>query len=132
MQYLRLYSKAITRVMVFCFGLASVYVPAAQAALVDTPDLLAADRERARVEAFMARRDVQQALTAQGVDVEQARQRIDALSDAEIREMAGRINELPAGGDIVGATVFVFLVLLCTDIMGLTEIFPFVRKPEER
>jgi UPF0716 family protein affecting phage T7 exclusion len=39
---------------------------------------------------------------------------------------------MPAGGDalgvVVGAAVLIFLILLVTDILGLTDIFPFVKK----
>jgi hypothetical protein len=53
---------------------------------------------------------------------------VDALSDDEVAELSARIDALPAGGDgIVGAIVLVFLVLLLTDIVGLTKIFPFTR-----
>ena len=42
------------------------------------------------------------------------------------------IDPLPAGGDalgvILGVALIVFLVLLITDIMGYTDIFPFVKK----
>ena len=36
-------------------------------------------------------------------------------------------DELPAGGDLLGAAVLIFLVLLFTDIMGYTKVFPFTR-----
>jgi hypothetical protein len=54
--------------------------------------------------------------------------RVAALSDAEAAELAARIESLPAGGiGLVGAIVLVFLVLLLTDILGYTKIFPFTR-----
>jgi hypothetical protein len=35
---------------------------------------------------------------------------------------------LPAGGvDLLGAVLIVFLVLLLTDILGYTKVFPFTR-----
>ena len=36
-------------------------------------------------------------------------------------------DALPAGGDLIGAALIVFLVLLATDIMGYTKVFPFTR-----
>ncbi|HVJ23762.1 MAG TPA: PA2779 family protein, partial [Burkholderiales bacterium] len=49
-------------------------------------------------------------------------------TDAEAAELAARIDDLPAGGiGIVGAILVVFLVLLLTDILGYTKIFPFTR-----
>ena len=62
----------------------------------------------------------------------EARSRAASLSDAEILRIADRIPEMPAGGSalgvIVGASLVVFLVLLVTDIMGYTDVFPFVTR----
>ena len=33
----------------------------------------------------------------------------------------------PAGGDILGLVFTVFIILLVTDILGLTKVFPFTR-----
>jgi len=70
-------------------------------------------------------------LTAQGIDPDEAIARIESLSDHEIIAIADRIKQLPAGGDalgaIIGAALIVFLVLLVTDILGYTDIFPFVK-----
>lgn len=132
MQFLRRHCKPIAGVVSLFFGLMTFYVPGAQAGIVDTNALLAAEQNRAKIENLLSREQVRQELIAQGVDVEQAHARVAALSDAELEQLAGKIDELPAGGDVVGAAVFVFLVLLVTDLLGLTDIFPFVRKPEER
>jgi hypothetical protein len=49
-----------------------------------------------------------------------------------VREIAGQLDQLPAGqsavGAVVGAIVIIFLVLLVTDLLGLTNVFPFVRR----
>lgn len=108
----------------------------AWAALVETETLLApsaaADSARARLEILLARQDVQKALEAHGIDPMEARSRAASLSDAEILRIADRIPEMPAGGSalgvIVGASLVVFLVLLVTDIMGYTDVFPFVTR----
>ena len=49
------------------------------------------------------------------------------MSDEEISELNGRIDQLPAGGDILGIIFTVFIILLVTDILGLTKVFPFTR-----
>jgi len=82
---------------------------------------------RARVNAFFARADVRQALVQQGVDAEAAVARVDAMSGAEVAELAGRIDQAPAGGDVLGMVFTIFIVLLVTDILGLTKVFPFTR-----
>jgi len=43
--------------------------------------------------------------------------------------LAGKIDQLPAGGfigEVIGAVVFIFLVLLITDVLGFTHVYPFV------
>ena len=50
------------------------------------------------------------------------------MTDAEAAHVAAQIDAAPAGaGDVIGAIVFIFLVLLITDLLGLTKIFPFTR-----
>ncbi|MFB0975068.1 MAG: PA2779 family protein [Tolumonas sp.] len=85
--------------------------------------------ERAHVMQFLAREDVAQQIAAQGVDIALVRQRVAAMSDAEINQLSGKIDQLPAAGsgEIIGAVLFVFIVLLITDILGLTKVFPFTR-----
>lgn len=112
----------------------SVPIGAANAGLIGTEQVVAreaAEAERSRVLDFLARDDVRAGLIGLGVDPAQAAARVAGLSDAEIRDIAGRIGQLPAGqglvGSIIGAALVVFLVLLVTDILGLTDVFSFVR-----
>ena len=51
-----------------------------------------------------------------------------ALTDEEVGQLAGQLDRLPAGGEgIIGALLIVFLVLLITDLLGLTRVFSFTR-----
>lgn len=85
-------------------------------------------QQRAEVASWLQRDDVRQELTRLGVDAEQAVARVAALSDEEVQRLHGRIDQAQAAGNgVVGAIVFVFLVLLVTDILGLTKVFPFTR-----
>jgi len=81
---------------------------------------------------LISREDIQNYLTNQGIDPLEAKARIDSLSDSEAVMMAEQLERLPAGsgavGIIIGAALLVFLVLLVTDILGLTDVFPFVNK----
>jgi hypothetical protein len=96
----------------------------AQAALVGTEAAL----ERQRIAGLLERAEVQQQLRAYGVEPAEARARVAALTDAEAAQLVSNIDELPAGGiGIVGAIVLVFLVLLVTDILGYTKVFPFTK-----
>lgn len=104
----------------------------AQAAYVSAEQVVAAattsngDADRARVAAALARPDVQAELQRLGVDPDQARERVAALTDEEAVYLAQHAETAPAGG-IIGAILLVFFVLLITDILGFTKIFPFTR-----
>ncbi|MBA4151839.1 MAG: hypothetical protein C0509_04695 [Acinetobacter sp.] len=84
--------------------------------------------QRAELVTWLDREDVRQQMTALGVSPTQAMARVASLSDAEVSRLAGEIETSPvAGNGVVGAVVFVFLVLLVTDLLGLTKVFPFTR-----
>lgn len=98
--------------------------------LISTQAALNAERgqtDRERIHEILAREDVQQQLIAQGVDLAEVEARVAALSDEEAAQMAEQLDQLPAGASVVGALVLIFLVLLVTDILGLTNVFPFTR-----
>ncbi len=110
---------------------------AAMAALVGTETVLDGTRvqnARELVRNLMAREEIQAALAQQGIDPQEARARAAALSDAEAVRLADRVESLPAGGDVgalgivVGTLLIVFIILLITDILGYTSVFPFTKK----
>jgi hypothetical protein len=83
-----------------------------------------------KVSQFVAREDVAKTFTSMGVDPKMVEQRIALMSDEEVSKISSQIDTLPAGGDfggIIGAVVFVFVVLLITDILGFTKVFGFTR-----
>ena len=107
----------------------------AMAALVGTERVFDAERvqnARELIHSLMAREDIQAALVREGIDPREAQARAESLSDAEAVRLAGAIETLPAGGSslglIVGAILLVFIILLITDIMGYTDVFPFTKK----
>ena len=98
--------------------------------LVSTQSVLAADRagaDRERINEILARADVQDQLVKQGVDLDEVEARVASLSDAEAQQMAEQLEQLPAGAGVVGALFAVFIILLVTDILGLTDVYPFTR-----
>lgn len=106
-------------------------LPAAQAAIVGTDATVAqaeGEAVKTRLHELLARDDVRQALVDRGIDPREAQSRVDALTPAEAQQLAGRLDDLPAGGNtIVGAIVFIFVLLLITDLLGLTDFYPFTR-----
>lgn len=105
----------------------------ANAALVSTEQMVGtaasadASAERARIQDWLAREDVARQMRDYGVSTEEAQKRVDALSDEEVRNLAGKLDELPAGSGVIGVLFTIFIVLLITDILGFTKVFPFTR-----
>ena len=84
--------------------------------------------DQGRMIEFLDRAEVQAQLQAYGVSALEVKARVAALTDEEAAELAARMDALPAGGvNIISAILIVFLVLLLTDILGFTKIFPFTR-----
>lgn len=101
-----------------------------QAAMIGTEQVLAAskmDDNHARIATALERPEVIGQLEKLGVSRADAQARVAALTDEEAATLAAQIDSLPAGGDIVGALLLIFFVLLVTDILGLTKVFPFTR-----
>jgi len=102
----------------------------AQAGIVGTEQALvtpAGQADRDRVSNFLAREDVRKELTAQGVSADDAIARVQAMSDAEVAQLAQRVDKAPAGAGVVGVLFTIFLILLVTDILGFTKVYPFTR-----
>lgn len=101
-----------------------------QAAMVGTAQVLAAEQgrlDRDKLVSLLEREDLQRQLSALGVDVQHAKERVAALTDAEVTRINQRLTELPAGGSALGVVVFIFVVFIITDALGVTDIFTFVR-----
>ena len=116
-----------TAVALLCSMTLSLPAQAASIATVDALGTVAVAEQRAALDAFLARADVQAELERFGVEPAQAAARVAALSDAEVASLHQRVQDEVAGGGVVGALVFVFIVLLVTDILGYTKVFPFTR-----
>lgn len=112
----------------------AVPIGAVHAGLVKTEDVV--DKEgakdgRAKLKAFLDREDVRNQLEAFGVDPEEASMRVANLSDDEVKEISGRIGELPAGEGAAEAFIIaaaaLFLLLVVLDLLGVTNVFPFIK-----
>ena len=118
--------RLVASLLVICMA---VPLPSKGAMLATNTALGGAQREQ--VNRLLERADVQARLADFGVKANDIKSRVAALSDAEVAQLAARIDSLPAGADaggsILGALVLIFIVLLITDILGLTKIFPFTR-----
>lgn len=111
-------------------ALLGAQVAPVQAGMVGTAQALAAEQgrvDRDELVSLLEREDLQRQLSALGVDVQHAQERVAALTDAEVAQINQRVAELPAGGSALGVVLFVFIVFIITDALGITDIFAFVR-----
>lgn len=120
------FNRLVSGALIVCTLGTGMPLPAS-AAIIAT-DQIAASAERDRVKSFLDRAEVRAQMQALGVNPQAALARVEALSDDEVAALAGRLEQLPAGGtDIVSALLLVFIILLITDILGFTKIFPFTK-----
>jgi len=119
---------SITAVCVLGTSLPVMAQPAAAPPPLVTTDEALVTSVQQRVGALLARTEVRDALAARGVDAGQVEARVAALTDDEARVLADRLDQMPAGAsDILGILFAIFIILLITDILGLTKVFPFTR-----
>lgn len=128
-------NKYVCAVLIVSMMMLNISVPMAKAEMISTQTVITASQNEANrdmVQSFLQRDDLRQVLTDKGINVAEAQARIDALSDQEVAQLAGQINDLPAGagalGTVLGVALVVFIILLITDLAGATDVFPFVKK----
>lgn len=120
--------KPVAAVLLVSMGMTSLPVQAVTITTEEAVQMSApASTGREALTDLLARADVQAELARLGVDPAVAAERVAALSDAEVASLHQRMDEVAAGGSVVGAIVFIFVLLLVTDILGLTKVFPFTR-----
>lgn len=80
-------------------GLAAAMVmPRAYAGMIPTEPTQQALSERDKVKAMLERPEVAREMQKLGIPPERAAARVDAMTDAEVSQLAGRLDALPAGG----------------------------------
>lgn len=118
-------------VLSLLMGTMPVMVQAQPSQLVSTQSALDAvqiSAERTRINDLLARNDVQEQLVNYGVEMSEVEARVAAMTDQEVLQMADQLDNMPAGANaVIGALLTVFIVLLITDLLGLTNVFPFTR-----
>ncbi len=115
---------AATVSAVFMFGIGPV-----SAGLYGSEDVVAQQQHQysqQQVLALVDNAEVQQKLIELGVNADDAKQRIAAMTTAELDALNNQLNEMPAGG-IVGTIVTVLVVIAVLDVLGITDVYPFIR-----
>lgn len=101
-----------------------------QAAMLGTDTLITAAQSQqsiAELQQLLDREDAQRQLLALGVSPDQVRERVASLSDSELARINQGINTLNAGGEsVLGILLVIFIVFVITDVIGATNIFPFI------
>ncbi|HZM33052.1 MAG TPA: PA2779 family protein [Burkholderiales bacterium] len=93
-------------VTVLILGLALAF-PAA-AGMIATP----VQDERARVKAMVERPEVSAELQKMGIPPQEATARVDAMSDEEVLQVAGRLDAAMAGGQTQNERLLILIVLI--------------------
>lgn len=123
---MKAFNRCIAQALIVCT--LGIGMPLPASAGIVTTNQMQASAERDKVRNFLDRAEVRSQMQALGVDANAARARVDALTDEEAQNLASHIDQLPAGGDsVLGILFAVFIILLITDLLGLTKVFPFTR-----
>jgi hypothetical protein len=98
----------------------------ARAGIVGTERMLEQEsRSQAldRVDLFLAQETVESQLLAWGVAPDLVRERLDAMTEMELQQLAANLDTDPAGGGALAVIGVVFVVLLILELTGITNIF---------
>lgn len=129
MNFFRLIQKQASFLSILV--LLSIQMVPAHAAMVSNETLLQQAQHEISVEqltSLLDRADIQKQLVALGVDPIAAKDRISNMNDEELAQLNHNLEELPAGSSVVGVLLTVFIVFIITDMLGATDVFPFVKK----
>jgi len=93
-------------------------MPQANAGLIATDEGSAQD-ERARVKALVVRPELAKAMQDMGLEPSAAAARVDAMNDAEVLQLAGRLDTALAGGQISNQNLLLIIIIVILLILLL-------------
>lgn len=102
------------------------FITTVHASMVTTHDLATASsnaQSRENVRVALQRVEVQEQLMSLGVKPNLVLSRVDSMTNTEIQELAGLIDQKPAGSGIIGLLGFILVVLLITDLLKVTNVY---------
>lgn len=124
---MNLFKRTLT--LMLSISLVSLSFGQAQAAIIANDQVIhqiQQETDKAALLQMINRTDVQEQLLSMGVSTADIENRINQMTQEEIAQLNLQLNELPAGGDALGIIVLIFLVFVITDVIGATDIFPFI------
>jgi hypothetical protein len=98
----------------------------ASAALIGTMEAVESSAragDLARVNSALAREQVREQMLALGVNPSDIDSRVARLTDTELRTLADRMDQMPAGGDALAVIGIIFVVLVILELVGVIDIF---------
>jgi len=119
------------RILTLALSLLLICAPIsqAQAAIIANAQLIDQVQHASDKNALLQtlnRVEVQEQLLSMGVSTAELENRVNQMTQQEIAQLNQQIKELPAGGDILGIIVLIFIIFVITDVIGATDIFPFI------
>lgn len=93
--------------------------------MIDTPMLLSTEIGLTDVQS--QRDSIEFQLVELGVEPSLAADRVARMTDAQVAEITTRLQQQPAGASVGGVLLTVFIVFVITDVIGATDIFPFIK-----
>ncbi len=84
----------------------------AQAGMIGTDQVVASTSQvdRSTVMSFVSRADVAGQLQSMGLDPATAKDRVAAMTDQEVRYVAGKIDSMPVGADGAGLLLIIIII----------------------
>ena len=101
----------------------------AQAAMIGNEQVIHQHQQgqtRDSLQQLVVQQSARQQLLALGVSPDLVKNRIDSLTDSELARINRQVDTLDAGGNILGILLVIFIVFVITDVIGATDIFPFI------
>ena len=99
---------------------------ASLAGLLGSGEMLATEARSlhmAEIQATLSRDEVRAQMIEMGVSPAEVQERLNALTDAELAQLAAEMNQLPAGAGVIEVVGIVFVVLLILELLDVTDVF---------
>lgn len=102
----------------------------AHASVVSTSSVIEAQTahmNRDQILQLLQRKDAIQALQRMGVDPAQVQARVQQMTASELQAFNDQVKKMEAGGDALTIIVLIGLILVITDMLGITDVFPGIK-----
>jgi len=102
----------------------------AQAAMVTTGDMVATkslEQTRTQVMSILDQKEAQDTLVKLGVSRADVEERINSMTADELQAFSKQVEDMQAGGSVLGIILTIILILLILDLLGATNVFPAIK-----